>query len=162
MRRILIAFLVIAAVAIGGGFIASAAYQAGLSANVTAVQSTDGATGAPVVVHGAVYGWGHGWGWGPGFGILGFLGTLFVIFLFIALIRALMFRGGPGGRSGPWGGGPRGGGPRGGGPRGWGGTPWESRAHETFDDWHRDAHAGSGESNSTAGSGGPTASATPS
>jgi hypothetical protein len=161
MRRILIAFLVIAAVAIGGGFIASTAYQAGLTANVTVVQSTDDVAGAPVVVPGGpivVPGAVYGWGWGPGFGILGFLGTLFFIFLFIALIRALMFRGGPGGRSGPWGGGPRGGG-----PRGWGGTPWESRAHETFDDWHRDAHAGSGESSSSAGSGvGPRASATPS
>jgi hypothetical protein len=152
MRRILIALLVIAAVAIGGGFIANTAYQAGLSANVTVVEATTGSGAVtPVVVPAYGWGWGPGagpgWGGGSGFSIVGFLGTLFVIFLFIALIRALMFRGG---RRGPRGGGPGGWG----GPRGWdrgpgghdhdhaGRHPWEARAHQAFDDWHRDAHAG--------------------
>jgi hypothetical protein len=149
MRRILIALLVIATVAIGGGFIASTAYQAGLSANVTVVEATtNGGTVAPVIVPGYGWGWGPGFGTGPGFSIFGFLVTLFVIFLFIALIRALTFRGG---RRGPWGYG---------GPRGWGGPggsdhehagrhPWEMRAHQAFDDWHRDAHGGASASPGT-------------
>ncbi len=144
MRRFFIAFLVIAALAIGGGFIANTAYQAGLSANVTVlgagVDAADGTVVAPVVVPG--YGYGYGWGgWGPGFGhgfsIFGLLGTLFVLFLLIGLIRAFGFRG-----RGGWGG-----------PGGWGGQggpgashPWETRARERHDEWHRTAHDATGDS----------------
>lgn len=130
MRRLFIALLIVAAIAVGGGFIANTAYQAGLAANIATVQAgTDGA----VVVPAYGYGWG-GYGWGPGlgsgFGIFGFLGTLLVLFLLFGLIRAFAFRG-----RGGWGG-----------PRGWGGPggthPWESRARERFDEWHRTAHDG--------------------
>ena len=141
MRRALIVILAIAAVAVGGAFIAQTAYQAGIAANVTVVApattgttSGDGTVVAPVVVPAYGWGWGHGFGWGPGFSIFGFLVTLFVILLFIGLIRALTFRGGPG-RWGP------------GGPGRWGGpdhdhgsSPWEARAREHFDAWHRTAH----------------------
>jgi hypothetical protein len=133
MRTTILAILVIAAIAIGGGLIATAAYQAGLAADVTVVQpTTDGTVVAPVVV--PTYGW--GWhGFGPGFGFFGFLGTLFVLFLLIGLIR-FAFRGprgwgGPGGWNGPGGTS---------GPGGPGRHPWEARAHEAFDDWHRTAH----------------------
>ncbi len=133
MRTAILAILVIAALAIGGGLIATTAYQAGLAADVTVVQpATDGTVVAPLVVPGYGYGW--GWhGFGPGFGFFGILGTIFVLFLLIGLIR-FAFRG-----------------PRGwGGSRGWGGPggpgrhdgayPWEARAHQAFDDWHRTAH----------------------
>ena len=104
MRTAILAILVIAALAIGGGLIATTAYQAGLAADVTVVQpATDGTVVAPLVVPGYGYGW--GWhGFGPGFGFFGILGTIFVLFLLIGLIR-FAFRG-----------------PRGwGGSRGWGG-----------------------------------------
>lgn len=142
MRRVIIAILVIAALAISGGFIANTAYQAGLAANVTVIQAGAGAGAAagaggtvvaPVVV--PAYGWGWGWhGFGPGFGFFGFLGALFFLFLFIGLIR-FAFGFGRWGSRGGWGGH--------GGPRGWGGpeaSPWEARAHQTFEDWHRSAH----------------------
>jgi hypothetical protein len=138
MRSILIAVLVFAVLAIGGGAIATTAYQAGLAADVTVVQSgatgVDGTVTAPVVVPA----YGYGWGWGPGhagFGFFGLLAALFFIVLLIGFIRVVAFRGGGGwGGRGGWGG-PRGGwgGPRG----GWGG------AHEVFDEWHRSAHEGS-------------------
>ena len=141
MRRIIPAILLIAVLAIGGGIIASTAYQAGLQ---TAVTTTAAGTGTTVVV--PAYGVGYGWHpFGFGFGIFGFFATLFFLFVVFALIRAIVWRGGPG-RRGGWGG------P---GSYGWGygpgaGTdtdgdragrsPWESRAHDTFDTWHRQAH----------------------
>lgn len=133
MRRALSIILIVGLLALGGGFIAQTAYQAGLTTAVTTVQvqaAADGAVVAPLVVPGyggypyGGYGW-HG-GFGQGFGIFGFLGFLFFAFLFFGLIRALSFRGG-GGR---WGG-----------PNGKAGThPWEPRARQAFDDWHRTAH----------------------
>jgi hypothetical protein len=141
MRRAFAAILIVALLAIGGGIIATTAYQAGLAANVTVVQAgTDGTTGAvvaPVVVPG--YGYGYGWGW-HGFGFFGFLGALFFLFLLFGLIRFAI----GGGRRG-WGGkgwyGPGPGGAGYGGPGQHGGSPWESRAHQTFEDWHRSAHS---------------------
>jgi hypothetical protein len=144
MRTFLIALLVIAAVAIGGGFIASTAYQAGLSADVTVVQA-DGTTGTavtPVIV--PTYGWGWN-GYGPGVGpgpFLGFLGTLFMIVLLIGLIRLVFFAGRGRRGNGPGNSGPGGWGPGRWGPPGRWGDPsrWEGHAHEVFDDWHSSAH----------------------
>jgi hypothetical protein len=129
MSRIIAVIALVAVLAVGGGLIAATAYQAGLSTTV----ATAAADGATVVVPTTGYGWGYGmgYGWHPagfGFGFFGFLGTLLFIFLVIALVRAIFFRGGPG-RHGGWG-------------PGWGGRPgrWESRFGEGFDDWHRRAH----------------------
>jgi hypothetical protein len=140
MRRPFAGILLILVLIVGGGLIAATAYQAGLSTAVaTVVQApVDGSTGTavtPVVVPGYGYGYGwHGFAWGPGFGFLGFLGTLLFIILVVGLLRAAFGAGrgrrgwdGPGGR----------------GPAGPGGGPWESRAHDTFEDWHRRAHEGS-------------------
>ena len=131
MRAALITILVITAVLVGGGLIASVAYTAGLSANVVTVPATtDGAT---VVVPAAGYGWGWGWG-GPGFGFFGFFAFLFFLFLVFGIIRALTWRGrggwGPGG-PGYWGDRNHGNGGR---------HPYESRAREHFTEWHREAH----------------------
>ena len=136
MQRVIAAVLLIAVLAIGGGLIATTAYQAGLSQAVTT--ATDGTTVvAPVAGYG--YGWGgYGYGWHPfgfGFGFFGFLGTLLFLFLIFALIRAIFFRGGSGRGWGPgWGG-------------HWGpGDPdarrkfWDSRFGEGFDEWHRRSH----------------------
>jgi hypothetical protein len=140
MQRAFAAILLIAVLVIGGGLIATTAYQAGLSQVVTT--TTDGAR---VVVPVAGYGWGYGYGhpFGFGFGFFGFLGTLIFLFLVFGLIRAVFFRGGPGRRG--WG---PGWGPRGGGwgpgdhdhPRGQ--SFWEGRFGESFDEWHRRAHDG--------------------
>lgn len=148
MQRAIAAILLIAVLAIGGGLIATTAYQAGLTQAVTT--ATDGTT---VVAPVAGYGWGgYGYGWHPfgfGFGFFGFLGTLLFLFLIFGLIRAVFFRGGPGrGGWGPgWGG-------------GWGpGRPgdhdarrkyWESRFGEGFDEWHRRSHEGGSSSESPA------------
>lgn len=162
MRGALIAVLVLAIAVIGGGLVASVAYQAGVSSAVTTAVVATGTTGAdgatvvtPVVV--PAHGWGWGWGHGPGFGLFGFFGFLFVLFLIFGLIRALTFRGrgwggpgGPGGRGG-WGG-------PGGHDHG-GGSPWESRAHDTFERWHGEAHGTSG-GPGTGTSPSPTAGAT--
>jgi hypothetical protein len=129
MRRTFITILLIAAFVVGGGLIASVAYQAGLSTAITTTVTETGATVvAPVapVVAAPAYGW--GWGWGPGFGIFGFLAFLFFLFLVIAIIRAAFFAGR--------------------GPRGWnhhrwegyGPDRWEGRAATWFDEQHRRAH----------------------
>jgi hypothetical protein len=138
MPRTIAAILLIALLAIGGGFIAVTAYQAGLGTAVTTAVAEGGAT---VVAPLTPYGYGYGYGWHPGgFGFFGFLGTLFFLFLVFGLIRAIFFRGGPG--RGGWG--------RGwGGPGAWGNGDhdhnrgrnlWESRIGESFDEWHRRAH----------------------
>ena len=131
MPRILAAILLIAVLAIGGGLIATTAYQAGVSTAVTA--AGDGAAVVtPVVV--PAYGYGWGWGWHAGFGFFGFLATLFFLFIVFALIRAIFWRGGSG-RRGGWG------------PGGWGGYDGsgkgpglETRGSQSFDEWHRRAH----------------------
>jgi hypothetical protein len=112
--RIVIGLLLVAAaVALGVG-----AYQAGLAQGL----AQTGTAVAPGVV--PYYGW-HPFGFG--FGFFGFLGTLLFILLIFALIRALVFRGGPrGGWYGPGG--------------GWRGGHWESRGQEMFDEWHRRSH----------------------
>ena len=131
MPRVIAAILLIAVLAVGGGIIATTAYQAGLSTAVTTATASGGAV-TPVVV--PAYGYGYGWHpYGFGFGIFGFLATLFFLFIIFGLIRAIFWRGGPG-RRGGWGGGW--GGPGG----GYGHSGWEGRAHQTFDDWHRQAH----------------------
>jgi hypothetical protein len=134
MQRAIAAIVLIAVLVIGGGLIATTAYQAGLSQAVTT--AADGTT--TVVAPAAGYGWGYGYGWHPfgfGFGFFGFLGTLLFLFLVFALIRAIFFRGGPGrGWGGGWG-------------PGWGPGDrdarhryWESRFGEGFDEWHRRSH----------------------
>jgi hypothetical protein len=162
MRRFFIGFLIIAAILVGGSAVASVAYQVGLSTAITTVAQTapEGSIVTPVVPGGYPgygYGYGHGWGWGgPGAGIFGLLGTLLVLFLVIALLRAAFFRGGRRG----WGGGPGGGPGHWGGPGGWGrpdtggGSPWERYAHDRFQTWHRESHEGPGQT----GSGGATGS----
>ncbi len=127
MRRPIAGILLIAALLLGGGLIATTAYQAGLSTAVTTVATTpiDGSTGAtvtPVLVPGGYgYGFGaNGFGWGPGFGFFGFLGTLLFIVLIVGLLRAVFGRGRGAGR--------------------WGGP---GGVHQTFEAWHREAHGGS-------------------
>jgi hypothetical protein len=128
MQRFIAAILLIAVLVVGGGIIATTAYQVGLSTAVTTATASSGTVATPVVV--PPYGYGYGYGWHPfafGFGIFGFLGTLLFLFIIFGLIRALVFRGGPGRRGG------------------WGGrdhSPWEDRAHETFERWHEGAHSG--------------------
>ena len=146
MRNLFIGLLVVAAVVVGGGFIAQSAYQAGLSTAITtaAANAPDGTVVTPVAPSAYPYGYGYGYGpggWGHGFSIFGFLGTLLVIFLIVGLLRAAFWRGGGGGgwgRHGYWGG-P--GGP--GGPGTWGDRDPRGRFHETFEDWHRQAHGDS-------------------
>ena len=141
MRAALISILVIAAVLVGGGLVASVAYQAGVQANVTTVPvTTDRATAVtPVVV--APYGYGYGWGFGhsPFSWVFGFFAFLFFLFIVFGIIRALTWRG----RGGPGGWGGRGG------PGYWGGRygdhepgshPFEGRARQHFEEWHRSAH----------------------
>ena len=127
MRRIIPAILLVAVLAIGGGLIATSAYQAGLSTAVTTVAAGGGTVVTPVIV--PAYGYGYP-GQPFGFGFFGFLATLFFLFIVFGLLRAIFFRGGHG-RHGGWGPGGQG--------RG-GCSPWEARSHDTFDDWHRKAH----------------------
>jgi hypothetical protein len=133
MGRVFAAILLVVVLVIGGGVIASTAYQAGVNTAVTTATGSAGAVVAPVVVPAYGYGW-HAFGWG--FGIFGFFAALFFVFIVFALIRAIFWRGGPGRRGGwgpGWSGSDRG-------PNGYGHSGWESRAHDTFDDWHRRAH----------------------
>jgi hypothetical protein len=157
MRNLFIGLLVVAAVVVGGGFIANAAYQAGLSTAITtaAANAPDGTVVTPVApgAYGFPYGYGYGPGWGHGFSIFGFLGTLLVIFIIVGLLRAAFWRGRAWGGGG-WGPGyGKWGGP--GGPGRWGNGEHDprSRFHQTFEDWHREAH---GESSSTGQSTGAT------
>ena len=128
MRNLFIGFLVLAVVIIGGGIVASVAYQAGVSTAVTTVaaDAPDGTVVTPVAPY--PYPYGYGWGWGHGgFPFFGILAGLFLLFLLFALIRAATWRG-----------------------RGWNGGPggygrWgdhRSRFHETFEEWHRQSHEG--------------------
>jgi hypothetical protein len=131
MRNLVIGLLIVAAVVVGGGFIAQTAYQAGLSTAITtaAADAPDGSVVTPVAPGAYPYGYGYGpgWGWGHGgFSIFGFIGALLVIFLIFGLLRAAFWRGG-GGRG--WGG-----------PGRWGDHDHRGRFQETFDDWHRQAH----------------------
>ncbi|MEP6638923.1 MAG: hypothetical protein ABJC39_06185 [Chloroflexota bacterium] len=141
MNRIVAAILLIAVLAIGGGIVATSAYQAGLTTALTTATASGATVVAPVV---PPYGYGYGWHPDFGFGIFGFLGTLVFVFIVFALLRMILW----GGRARRGWGGPSGWG----GPGGWdgpagdgrghaqGGSPWASRAHDTFEDWHRRAH----------------------
>jgi hypothetical protein len=152
MRNLFIGLLIVAAVVVGGGLIANTAYQAGLSTAITtaAANAPDGTVVTPVAPgaygypYGYGYGYGPGWGWGHGFSIFGFLGTLLVIFIIVGLLRAAFWRGR--GWGGGWGPGYGKWGP--GGPGRWGNGEHDprSRFHQTFEDWHREAH---GESSPT-------------
>jgi hypothetical protein len=133
MSRTIAAILLVAVLAIGGGLIATTAYQAGLNTAVTTAVAGGATVVAPLPAAG--YGYGYGYGWHPGgfgLGFFGLLGTLLFVFLVIGLIRALFFRGGHG-RRGGWG--PSGGT---GGPGG--GRFWEARLGDSFQEWHRQAH----------------------
>jgi hypothetical protein len=154
MSRVIAAILLVAVLVLGGGIIATTAYNAGVTAG--AVSDGAGTTATPVVVPAYGYGW-HAFGWGWGF--FGFLFFLFLLFIVFALLRAIFWRGGPrrgwgpgywggsGGSYGSWSGPDKG-------PNGHGG--WEGRAHDTFDDWHRKAHGqGPGEAAGAPESPGP-------
>ncbi len=89
MSRIFAAILLVVVLAVGGGIIATAAYQAGVNTAVTTGAATGGGTVvAPVVV--PAYGYGIGW-WHPFGWIFGFFATLFFLFIVFALIRAIFF-----------------------------------------------------------------------
>ena len=140
MRQFFIGLVFLVVVVAVGGAVASVAYQAGLSTAITSVAATapEGTIVTPVIPgglpgYGYGYGYGPGWGWhgGPVSGIVGFFLTLFVIFIFFGILRAVVF----GGRRG-WGG-------PGGGRGGWGHEhdgerPWERQAREVHDAWHRE------------------------
>jgi hypothetical protein len=159
MRRLFIGLLIVAAVVIGGGIIANTAYQAGLSTAFTtaAANAPAGTVVTPVAPgpygypYGYGYGFGPGWGWGHGFSIFGFLGTLLVIFIIIGLLRAVFWRG-RGWGGGGWGSGYGPG--KWGGPGRWGDPEHDprNRFHQTFEDWHREAHGGSTGSSGSTGS----------
>lgn len=126
MRRVVPAILLLTVLLVGGGLVATVAYQAGLSTSVTSVAAPSGTVVVPA------YGYGYGWHFfGPGFGFLGFLGTVLFLFIVFGLVRALVFGFGRRPRDG----------------HGWGPgmrdayrARWETGAHETFEDWHRRAH----------------------
>ncbi|MBI3749604.1 MAG: hypothetical protein HY262_12290 [Chloroflexi bacterium] len=143
MRRIVPAILLVAALAIGGGLLVNAAYDAGVNTAVTTAVD-NGAQVAPVVVPPYAYGGGYGYGWHPfgwGFSIFGLLFGLFFLFIIFGLIRAIFWGGHRGWGPNGWGGGA---GPRG---RGWDArydrNPWIERFGASFEEWHRQAH-GSG------------------
>jgi hypothetical protein len=169
MRNLFIGLLIVAAIVIGGGFIADQAYQAGVHTAVTtaAANAPEGSVVTPVVpgAYGYPYGYGYGFGgWGRGFSPFGFLGTLLVIFLIVGLLRAAFWRGrgwggGWGHGYGKWGPGGPGGMGRWGDPSQFGEHDPRSRFHQTFEDWHREAHGSgtTGDPGST-GAGGSTGS----
>jgi len=141
MRRIIPAILLVAVLAIGGGLLVNAAYDAGVHTAVTTAVDNGAQAAAPVVV--PPYGYGYGYGWHPfgwGFSIFGLLFGLFFLFIIFGLIRAIFW----GGRR-SWG-------PGGWGPGGWGGpgqhgnggryerNPWIERFGPSFEEWHRQAH----------------------
>ena len=86
MRRVVPAILLLTVLLVGGGLVATVAYQAGLSASVTTVAAPSGTVVVPA------YGYGYGWHFfGPGFGFLGFLGTILFLFIVFGLVRAVVF-----------------------------------------------------------------------
>jgi hypothetical protein len=116
-RRFLFGFLVLVAVLVGGGLLAATAYQAGLAT------AAAGTAPAHVPYWGAL-------GWHPfGVGLFGLLGFLLFLFLVFAAFRAIFGPRGHWDHAAPY--------PDGGsGP-----SPWERRARDSFEAWHREAHA---------------------
>ena len=108
MRFLLAAILIL----VLGGAIAAGAYEAGLAQSAAQVV-VPAAGAAPVVAY-----YGHPYGWGFGFFPFGFLFPIFGLFLFFALMRALV------------------GGGRGYGHHGWHGDGQPGR----FEEWHKRAH----------------------
>ena len=171
MRNLFVGLLIVAAIVIGGGFVANQAYQAGLHTAVTtaAANAPSGSVVTPVApgAYGYPYGYGYGYGgWGHGFSIFGFLGTLLFIFIIVGLLRAIFWRNrwgggwghhgygkwGPGGPGGP--GGAAFGGPgRWGDPSQFGQHDPRNRFHQTFEDWHREAHGSATTASGTTGPG---------
>jgi hypothetical protein len=98
-----------------GGLIAVGAYDAGLAQSAAQVV-VPAAGAAPAVAY-----YGHPYGWGFGFFPFGFLFPIFGLFLFFALMRALV-----------------------GGGRGYGHRGWYADAEHgvpgRFEDWHKRAH----------------------
>src|SRR5437868_14393899 len=114
MRALLAAILIL----VLGGAIAVGAYEAGLaqSAQQVIVPATvPAAGGGPVVAY-----YGHPYGWGFGFFPFGFLFPILGLFLFFALMRALV-----GGRHY--------------GHHGWYGES-QSGVPGRFEEWHKPAH----------------------
>jgi len=149
MRRTIAIGLLIALLVIGGGVIATAAYQVGLNVAVTTAVADGGTVVAPVPAYG--WGYGPGYGWHPfgfGFGIFGLLFGLFFLFIIFGLIRAIFWGGrrgwGPGGWGGPgsWGGPGGRGGPGNGGESPFEHNRWIERFGPGFEEWHRRAHEG--------------------
>ena len=101
-----------------GGAIAAGAYEAGLQ---SAVQVVVPATGAVPAVAPAVAYYGHPYGWGYGFSPFGFLFPILGIFLFFALMRALVGGHGHGGH------------------RGWSND--DRGVPGRFEEWHTRAHS---------------------
>jgi len=126
-----VATAVLALVVITGlAFLGVAVYNAGVTQGL--VESGQVAV-APAGYVGPYVG-GYGYGWGHGFSFFGFLGTLFFIFLLIALVRAAFGRGRRWGGPGGWDG-----------HRGWGGPGdprrdhWEARVRDYHEELHRTA-----------------------
>src|SRR4030081_1028255 len=111
-RGLFIAILIV----VLGGAIAVGAYDAGIAQGAAQVvlPATSGA--APAVAY-----YGHPYGWGFGFFPFGFLFPILGLFLFFALMRALI------------------GGGRGYGHRGWYGDT-EHGVPGRFEEWHKRAH----------------------
>ncbi|HEX9496000.1 MAG TPA: hypothetical protein VGA38_09600 [Candidatus Limnocylindria bacterium] len=111
------AFAVILTLLVGGA-IAAGAYEAGLAQGGAVQIVAPAAGGAPVVAPVAYYGHPYGWSWG--FNPFGFLFPILGLFLFFALLRALV-----------------------GGGRGWGHRGWYDSEHGVpgrFEEWHKRAH----------------------
>ena len=123
-----IAGIVLTLLLVGGAIaIGVTAYNAGVTQGLVDSGHVVVAPGYPAGSYVGGYGYDRG-----GFGFFGFLGTVFFIFLVIALLRAVI-----GGGRGGWGG-------RGWGGRGWGGPggryghdAWSDRAREFHDELHR-------------------------
>ena len=102
-----------------GGLVAAGAYEAGVaqgSAQIVAVAPGVAPAVAPAVAY-----YGHPYGWGFGFFPFGFLFPILGLFLFFALMRALV-----------------------GGRHGYGHHGWHAESQSgvpgRFEDWHRRAH----------------------
>jgi len=111
MRALVAAVLIL----VLGGAIAAGAYEAGLAQGAAQIV-VPAAGAAPAVAY-----YGHMYGWGFGFFPFGFLLPIFGLFLFFALIRALVAGG------------------RGYGHRGWYGDA-EHGVPGRFEEWHKRAH----------------------